>query len=131
MECKILVKFLKINFQKNLKISHCGLCRPLLGRSKHVICKVLWLLRASGEKYLGFVWQIRCNLRHLARLHKDAFWKYFFRWKFSKVMLHSVLEPISIKGSYLSQWLPQGERGPSKESKSRWIEILHGGSQFT
>ena len=77
-----------------------------------MICKVLWLLRASGEKYLGFVWQIRCNLRHLARLHKDAFWKYFFRWKFSKIMLHSVLERIWIKGSYLSQWLPQGERGP-------------------
>ena len=44
---------------------------------------------------------------------------------------HSVLEWIWIKGSYLSQWLPQGERGPPKESKSRWIEILHGGSQFT
>ena len=44
---------------------------------------------------------------------------------------HSVLERIWIKGSYLSQWLPQGERGPPKESKSRWIEILHGGSQFT
>ena len=27
-------------------------------------------------------------------------------------MLHSVLERIWIKGSYLSQWLPQGERGP-------------------
>ena len=45
--------------------------------------------------------------------------------------IHSVLERIWIKGSYLSQWLPQGERGPPKESKSRWIEILHGGSQFT
>ena len=44
---------------------------------------------------------------------------------------HSVLEWIWIKGSYLSQWLPQGERGPPKESKSRWIEILYGGSQFT
>ena len=44
---------------------------------------------------------------------------------------HSVLERIWIKGSYLSQWLPQGERGPPKESKSRWIEIFHGGSQFT
>ena len=42
-----------------------------------------------------------------------------------------MLERIWIKGSYLSQWLPQGERGPPKESKSRWIEILHGGSQFT
>ena len=41
---------------------------------------------------------------------------------------HSVPEWIWIKGSYLSQWLPQGERGPPKESKSRWIEILHGGS---
>ena len=38
---------------------------------------------------------------------------------------HSVLERIWIKGSYLSQWLPQGERGPPKESKSQWIEILH------
>ena len=44
---------------------------------------------------------------------------------------HSVLELIWIKGSYLSQWLPQGERGPPKESKSQWIEILHGGSRFT
>ena len=43
----------------------------------------------------------------------------------------SVLERIWIKGSYLSQWLPQGEMGPHKESKSWWIEILHGGSQFT
>ena len=34
---------------------------------------------------------------------------------------HSVLEQIWIKGSYLSQWLPQGQRGPPKESKSRWI----------
>ena len=41
---------------------------------------------------------------------------------------HSVLEWIWIKGSYLSQWLPQGERGPLKESKSQWIEIFHGGS---
>ena len=31
--------------------------------------------------------------------------------------LHSVLERIWVKGSYLSQWLPQGERGPPKESK--------------
>ena len=31
---------------------------------------------------------------------------------------HSVLERIWVKGSYLSQWLPQGERGPPKESKS-------------
>ena len=30
---------------------------------------------------------------------------------------HSVPEWIWIKGSYLSQWLPQGERGPPKESK--------------
>ena len=44
---------------------------------------------------------------------------------------HSVPEWIWIKGSYLSQWPPQGERGPPKESKSQWIEILHGGSQFT
>ena len=47
------------------------------------------------------------------------------------VALHSVPERIWIKGSYPSQWLPQGERWPPKESKSRWIEILHGGSQFT
>ena len=42
--------------------------------------------------------------------------------------LHSVLERIWIKGSYLGQWLPQGERRPPKESKSRWIEIFQGGS---
>ena len=48
-----------------------------------------------------------------------------------EVPIHSVLKWIWIKGSYLSQWLPQGERGPPKKSKSRWIEILHGGSQFT
>ena len=41
---------------------------------------------------------------------------------------HSVLERIWIKGSYLSLWLPQGERRPPKDSKSWWIEILHGGS---
>ena len=35
---------------------------------------------------------------------------------------------IWMKGSYLSQWLPQSERRPPKESKSRWIEILLGGS---
>ena len=46
------------------------------------------------------------------------------------VIHHSVLERIWIKGSYLSQWLPQGERGPPKESKLRWIEILHGGSHY-
>ena len=49
----------------------------------------------------------------------------------SQAICHSVPERIWIKGSYPSQWLPQGERGPPKESKSRWIEILHGGSQFT
>ena len=38
---------------------------------------------------------------------------------------------IWVKGSYLSQWLPQGEREPPKESKSRWFEILHGGSHCT
>ena len=41
---------------------------------------------------------------------------------------HSVLERIWVQGSYPSQWLPQGERGPPKESKSPWIEIFHGGS---
>ena len=41
---------------------------------------------------------------------------------------YSVLERIWIKGSYLSQGLPQGERRPPKESKSQWIEIFHGGS---
>ena len=30
---------------------------------------------------------------------------------------HSALQQIWIKGSYLSQWLPQGESGPPKESK--------------
>ena len=45
-------------------------------------------------------------------------------------MIHSVLERIWVKGSYLSQWLPQGERGPPKESKSLWIEIFHGGKNF-
>ena len=38
--------------------------------------------------------------------------------------LHSVQERIWIK------WLPQGERRPPKDSKSRWIKILHGGSQI-
>ena len=42
---------------------------------------------------------------------------------------HIVLERIWVKGSYLSQWLPQGERWPPKESKStnwkppRWVPI--------
>ena len=39
------------------------------------------------------------------------------------VIYHSVLERIWVKGSYQSQWLPQGERGPPTESKSLWIEI--------
>ena len=30
-------------------------------------------------------------------------------------VVHSVLERIWVKGSYLSKWLPQGERGPPKE----------------
>ena len=30
--------------------------------------------------------------------------------------IHSVLEQIWIKGSHLCRWLPQGERGPPKES---------------
>ena len=46
----------------------------------------------------------------------------------AKQSCHSVLEQIWIKGSYLSQWLPQGEMRPPKESKSWWIEIFHGGS---
>ena len=58
--------------------------------------------------------------------------KFCYDKRFQKTDLsdfdHSVPKRIWIKGSYLSQWLPQGERGPPKESKSRWIEILHGGS---
>ena len=58
---------------------------------------------------------------------------FFFQFEFSFIRSekppHSVLEWIWIKGSYPSQWIPQGERGPPKESKSRWIEILHSGSQ--
>ena len=50
------------------------------------------------------------------------------KWS-SMYYVHSVLERIWIKGSYLCQWLPQGERGPPKESQSQWIEILHVGSQ--
>ena len=49
-------------------------------------------------------------------------------FKQSSKTFHSVLERIWVKGSYLSQWLPQGERGPPKESKSQWIESLHIGS---
>ena len=56
----------------------------------------------------------------------EIFWKKYssIQLKILKLNLfinHSVLERIWIKGSYLSQWLPQ-------ESKSWWIEILHGGS---
>ena len=47
------------------------------------------------------------------------------------VPTHSVLDRIWIKGSYLSQWLPQGERGPPKEPKSWWIEVIQIGAQFT
>ena len=52
-------------------------------------------------------------------------WKFHLKFPFE---YHSVLERIWIKGSNLSQWLPQGERRPPKESKSRWIEIFHSGS---
>ena len=64
-------------------------------------------------------------------------WKYVYRDGKKSLQncileaAHSVLEHIWVKGSNLSKWLPQGERGPPKESKSRWIEILHIGSQFT
>ena len=47
------------------------------------------------------------------------------------IALQSVLERIWIKGSYLS-WpylTTTGWKGTSKESKSRWIEILEGWSQ--
>ena len=55
----------------------------------------------------------------------------FKHWQFELIIYHSVLERIWVEGSYLSQWLPQGERWPPKEPKSRWIEILHFGSHFT
>ena len=58
-----------------------------------------------------------CNLRALTIKVKPNY-----------IIGHSVLERIWIKGSYLSQWLPQGKRGPPKEAKSQWIGILHGGS---
>ena len=57
---------------------------------------------------------------------------YFIYWMstvlFKSKCSHSVLERIWVKGSNLSKWLPQGERGPPKESKSLWIEIIHVGS---
>ena len=53
---------------------------------------------------------------------------YYFKPAQIGMNCHSVLEWIWVKGSYLSQWLPQGERAPPKESKSRWIEISHVGS---
>ena len=73
------------------------------------------------------------------KVHSDAIncascfvqvWICFEKWLqlFGLISWHSVLERIWIKGSYLSQWLPQGERWPPKESKSWCIEILHGGS---
>ena len=52
-----------------------------------------------------------------------------FCFDLQNYIMHSVLERNWIKGSYLSQLLPQDERGPPKESKSWWIEIIHGGSQ--
>ena len=67
-----------------------------------------------------------------SKYNRGKQYKYLFLSEINHAILlqqHSVLEWIWIKGSYLSQWLPQGERGPPKESKSQWIEILNGGSQ--
>ena len=69
-------------------------------------------------------------IKYTYTLYIPTYTIYIKDLKFTPVQLlcHSVLERICVKGSYLSQWLPQGERGPPKESKSPWIEIFHGGS---
>ena len=82
------------------------------------ICSRQWLWH---EGVLHRKWTVKCLWR-LSRLKMSNGEMWF---EFSQ---HSVLEQIWIKCSYLSQWLPQGERRPPKESKSRWIEILHVGS---
>ena len=88
---------------------------------------------------------IKSRIRQIKKRERSTYLplKFIFNWlqkprilegtagKPGQFYVHSVLERIWIKGSYLSQWLPQGEREPPKESKSPWIEIFHGGSYFT
>ena len=101
------------NFIGLLRISElfgnvCSQCRMQLTFDK---CKVFLLLKCDS---------ILIVCKNILSIFSIRIWE----TKFCTVTLHSVLERIWIKGSYLSQWLPQGERGPPKESKSRWLEIV-------
>ena len=86
-----------------------------------------WLLQQLGEIISKWAFLFLC----ICVFH-EIFLRYWLCFCCSPkgiVYRHSVLERNWVKGSNLSKWLPQGERGPPKESKSRWIEILHGGAQ--
>ena len=101
---------------------------------QRLFMQLLNLISANKEFW---IWKRFCLIQ--------AWFNYFFTFSDTKLPLHrnqkvrllrhevregehSVPERIWIKGSYLSQWLPQGERWPPRESKSWCIEILHGGS---
>ena len=75
------------------------------------------------QSYSETTTKSQVSFNHFSKQQKLFDWK-----KEIELINHSVLERIWVKGFYLSKWLPQGERGPPKESKSRWIEILHVGS---
>ena len=63
------------------------------------------------KQYEGIQWWFQIKFMHSEKATE------FEKISYSNLkLLHSVLERIWIKGSYLSQWLPQGERGPPKES---------------
>ena len=104
-----LLRFLKTEKENFFFVSISVNCRCI------IFCKDFW----------------RCVNTNILSLHSgciglEGLYVFWFMFQF-----HSVLERIWVKGSYLSKWLLQGERGPPKESKSWWIEILHIGSQFT
>ena len=111
----------EITFTARLKIhSHSHIFRD--GQSIHI-------LSATSAQIFRLLWFMpSLGIRVLTKNRVSS--KGQFIWNVLLVSSHSVLEWIWIKGSYLSQWLPQSERGPPKESKSQWIEILHGGSRF-
>ena len=125
-------------------------CSPEIDVTKKLeILKINWKLAEIGW-FENFTLQILRRTKSVNSIGIITF-KFLFPWnRFEKiynlnhrkrfpqggssfprevpVSPHSVLERIWIKGSYLSQWIPQGERWPPKESKSWCIEILHGGS---
>ena len=100
-----------------------GLCRDYSLNHIFLSDRTFFVFQGSKLKLSASVWKrISWNLTKLNLIRQ-----LIEKMKIT-IVWHSVLEGIWVKGSYLSQWLPQGERGPPKESKSQWIKIFHGGS---